>query len=311
MINLHLSRPPLEPSSFFIELSRHAEELGVEKQDIYGDFQLDSSTSWLRKFETEVSDYCGLQNGLFLPSGCMATGIVLAEKGKTSESKSFICHYSSHLLLHENNAYSELLGMSPIIVESNNEELEQKPLLYSQVSSFLDLSPTPAILILECPHREIGGKCTPYSDLLLISEHCRRKGIWFHMDGARLWEATAFYDVSVHQLCSLFDSIYLSFYKGLGGITGAMLLGNNSFIESSRIWSRRFGGNVYSHMPNAVSCWAGFRANRDSFLQRRNALHRIVTVLMNMLSTSDPSIASMKYVYILELSLLLCLNKGF
>ena len=114
-------------------------------------------------------------------------------------------------------------------------------------------------MIIECPHREIGGKCTPLEELRAISKACRVAGIHLHMDGARIWEAQAFYSeyCSFPDLCSLFDSIYVSFYKGLGAVTGSMLLSSTSNIVEYRPWLRRFGGNLFSQMPIAVSCYSG------------------------------------------------------
>lgn len=76
-------------------------------------------------------------------------------------------------------------------------------------------------------------------------------GIHLHMDGARIWEASGSQKYDIHHtnncqeiilnISKHFDSIYVSFYKGLGGITGAMLLGTNDFISKARVWQRRFG----------------------------------------------------------------------
>jgi threonine aldolase len=105
----------------------------------------------------------------------------------------------------------------------------------------LDREPAPFMLLIELPHREIGGICTPYEDLVQMSAHCKRRGVAFHCDGARLWEAEAFYcsqeeGRTMHELVALFDSVYVSFYKGLGGVTGSMLLGPRQFVAEARIW---------------------------------------------------------------------------
>lgn len=115
-----------------------------------------------------------------------------------------------------------------------------------------------------------------------MSIHCRSNRVAFHMDGARLWEASAADSYNTHslkELCSLFDSIYVSFYKGLGGVSGAMLVSSRSNIEKARIWSRRLGGNIFSIMPLAVSCWHGFRSNHNTFENRKQRLITIVRAL--------------------------------
>jgi uncharacterized protein YkuJ len=116
-------------------------------------------------------------------------------------------------------------------------------------------------LILELPHRELGGKLTPWNDVLAMQQTLRSKGVAFHCDGARIFEATAGYPtLSLAELAEPFDSFYISFYKGLGGMSGAMLMGSSEFCAQARVWLRRFGGNLFTLLPYAVSAWAGYQS---------------------------------------------------
>lgn len=126
-----------------------------------------------------------------------------------------------------------------------------------------------------------------------------------HMDGARLWEASAAYNKPLSDICALFDTIYVSFYKGLGGLTGAMLLGTEECILESRIWLRRFGGNLYTLMPYAVSAWAGFRANANAFQGRLKRLQQVVALVTDMIATKysflirfDPPVPEVSLVHV-------------
>ncbi|MNN56968.1 hypothetical protein D3C81_1719290 [compost metagenome] len=47
--------------------------------------------------------------------------------------------------------------------------------------------------------------------------------------------------------------MYVSFYKGIGGVAGAMLLGNETFTTESKIWKRRHGGDLISLYPYIIS----------------------------------------------------------
>ena len=109
------------------------------------------------------------------------------------------------------------------------------------------------------------------------------------MDGARLWEAQAYYcneHVSLHTFCQLFDTINVSFYKGIGAITGAMLLSNiSSFADDARIWLRRFGGNLYSLLPYGVNCWYHFKKNSsiNTFVERKLRLQTVISAIQSNL----------------------------
>lgn len=93
--------------------------------------------------------------------------------------------------------------------------------------------------------------------------------------------------LSLSDIASAFDSVYISFYKGLGSITGAMILGNKEFCDEARVWLTRFGGNLYTLLPFAVDCWSGFDtyaagSKIDNFKKRYNKLQEIVGSLRSI-----------------------------
>jgi threonine aldolase len=73
------------------------------------------------------------------------------------------------------------------------------------------------------------------------------------MDGARLWESRAFYGRSYAEIADGFASVYISVYKGLGGIAGAVLAGDEDFVAEARVWRRRMGGTLVHQSPMIVS----------------------------------------------------------
>ena len=70
-------------------------------------------------------------------------------------------------------------------------------------------------MIVELPIREAGGKLPTWDQLAALKAAARDRGIPLHMDGARLWESTAFYDLPHAALCDGFASVYVSLYKGI------------------------------------------------------------------------------------------------
>ena len=96
----------------------------------------------------------------------------------------------------------------------------------------------------------------------------------------RSWEARAFYiGKSYADIAALFDSVYVSFYKGIGAMGGAMLLGNANFIDQARIWIQRLGGNVYRRTPFLVSAAMQFEqrlAAMPAYYQRTLWLYELL-----------------------------------
>eukprot|EP00978_Attheya_sp_CCMP212_P047974 scaffold455933_cov59-Attheya_sp.AAC.3 len=289
--------PALSPSLILSSLADSCEEMGMKTLDLYGDFYLTSEESSLRKLEANLSDTFGKEDAVFMPSGVMAQNIALLIHA-TEKKKLFACHHSSHLLLHEQDAYRELLKMEPIIIDTTNENaaggLHIPAMRFHHVKSIF-LSHTNAkqlsTLILETPHRELGGKLTPWPEVLQIGNMCRTHGVKYHCDGARIFEAAAGYGLNVKEIVEPFDSVYISFYKGLGGLSGAMLMGDATFCQEARVWLRRLGGNLYTLMPYIISAHVGYHKHvidpGMTFTEKKEKLQRIIQRL-----SSDPLISA-------------------
>jgi threonine aldolase len=195
---LYQVRKQVSPADLLTSMSSYCDELGVSTMDVYGDggVGVTAQSSWLRRFECEVAETLGMSKGLFLPSGTMGQQIALCIHGQKqnqspkslaaqSDKKRdlyFICHHSSHLLLHEFHSYDALLGMHAVVIPSEQDSGVQGPVTYDSFMAAVQQVPTAqsaalCCVILECPHREIGGKCTPLEDVVSISRYCRSNGV--------------------------------------------------------------------------------------------------------------------------------------
>jgi threonine aldolase len=172
-VELFRARKLKSPEETCLELAQACNTLQINNQDTYGDYSLAPDQSWLRKFENEVASLFGYEDGLFLPSGVMAQQIAILVHDETQNTKSFICHYSSHIILRENESYHSLLQFNPKIIPSKQDSVIQYPVAYDDVVELVTSIPRSSSLIIECPHREIGGKCTSWDDLVQISTLCR------------------------------------------------------------------------------------------------------------------------------------------
>lgn len=323
--SLQTYHPPLTPAEAMRELAAACERLGVTEWDVYGDFNANANgDSFLRRFEAELADELGKQDAVFMPSGVMAQSIALlihdrntravAQSSKDNTGHGmFACHPTSHLLLHEQHAYAELLHMKALVVRSHGPGptgMSLPPMTYEDVKRTLD-SPASSTgttndvvstLILELPHREIGGKLTFWEDVEKIRDYCQNHNVRFHCDGARLFEAATGLNKTMQEVAAPFDSVYISFYKGLGGMSGAALLGSTDFCNEARVWLRRFGGNLYTLLPYVVSSMAGYRrywkmdgrsADDDdgrsvlSFAEKKQKLTDVIAALRRDVTVND------------------------
>ncbi|GAX27655.1 hypothetical protein FisN_13Hh253 [Fistulifera solaris] len=275
----------LSPAETFRQLADFCEANDVNEFDVYGDFA-NPETTYLRRLEQKLAVELGKEDAVFMPSGVMAQSIALLIHSQQKPQR-FACHASSHLLIHENDAYRDLLNLEVVSLETRaaKESIAPAPLDFATVETQLK-NKAISTLILEIPHRELGGKMTSWHDVERMRDFCRTNQIAFHCDGARLFEASAaFPDRTLSDLAEPFDSVYLSFYKGLAGLSGAMLLGSSEFCQEARLWLRRFGGNLYTLLPYVVSADAGYQKywlgknGALSFLQKKEKLCNVVQLL--------------------------------
>lgn len=215
--------------------------------DYYGTGRLVSD------FEAKVAALLGKPAAVFMPSGKMASLIALRIWTDRAHNADFGMHRTAHLELHEQHAYKELHRLRGRFIGREGE-----PIL---AADFRHFDVPLAAIVLELPMREIGGKLPPWDDLAEQRRIATSRSVRLHLDGARLWEARCCYaDKSYAQIAALFDSVYVSFYKGVGGLSGAMLLGDEKFIDEARVWLTRHGGTLYQQYPIVASAAMRFDA---------------------------------------------------
>lgn len=199
----------------------------------------------INDFEAKMAHMLGKEKAVFFPSGTMAQQIALRMWCDEKEIHQVAYHPLCHLELYEEDGLKVLHPIESVLLGEKDRMLTLKDLMALDT----DIS----TLVIELPQRGIGGQCPTWDELNAILDYCKKKGIKTHLDGARLWEVSPYYDKSVSDICAGFDSVYVSFYKGLGGIAGAILAGPDGFMEKSKVWKRRYGGDLISLYPYIVS----------------------------------------------------------
>ena len=242
--------PPQKPGEEFIRIGEWCRAHHYDA-DVYGSGKL------INDFEIKVATLLGQPAAVFMPSGTMAQQIAIRIFSDRARLAVVGMHPTCHLELHEQKGYEYLHGLASWHVGDRS-----RPIAAIDIAN---LAQPIAALVLELPAREIGGQLPTWDELDAIKKICRERDIKLCLDGARLWESRAFY--APHQyadICAGFDSVYVSFYKGIGGLAGAMLLGEIDLIAEARLWQRRHGGNLVQQHPFVASAAMRFdeRINR-------------------------------------------------
>jgi threonine aldolase len=208
--------------------------------DRYGEGDLVAS------FEATVAALLGCEAAVFFPSGTMAQQIALRIHAEETGVASFAMHPTSHLELHEMRAYSRVQRLDAVLLGPR-----ERPTLAPDLAAWPERL---SALLIELPAREIGGQLPSWQQLTELCALARGRGIRLHMDGARLWEAREAYAPRTYaDLCAWFDSVYVSFYKGIGALAGAALAGSAPFAAQARVWRKRMGGTLVQLYPYVAS----------------------------------------------------------
>ncbi len=224
------------------QLSQCADE--ADTRDSYGRGGI------IREFEQQICELFDKSAALFLPTGTLAQCVAMKCYSEISGRNTIGLHPTSHLELHEHDAIRTLWGLSVTPIGEATRVLTAVDVIA------LDPNKTAAIIV-ETPMREIGGEMPSWDDLLAMRAWCSQHNVRMHLDGARIWQATEYYQRSLADIAALFDSLYVSFYKDLGGIYGAALIGTEDLITASRIWARRAGGNPITLYPSVLAARLG------------------------------------------------------
>jgi threonine aldolase len=237
---LHVSGHALEEPG--AELARIADWCRAHGYDAdrYGEGDL------IESFEARVALLLGKPAAAFMVSGTMAQLIALRIWCERAGHSRVAMHPTAHLELHEERAYARLHRLDVTLLGPR-----ERPTLAQDLAACHERL---AALVIELPAREIGGRLPAWDELDTLTGLARERGVKLHLDGARLWEAREFYAPrTLADICALFDSVYVSFYKGIGALAGAMLLGPEDFIAEARVWRRRQGGTLVQLHPFVAS----------------------------------------------------------
>jgi len=227
-------------------LARLAESpLADLPRDVYGEGEA------MQALERDVATLLGKPAAIFMPKGVIAQQAALRVWTDRSGLKTVGLHPKSHIDFDERAAYERLHGLQAVRLGSDHQPFTQADLA-AAAEAF-------GAVTVELPLRRAGFKLPEWHELVAISDWCRAERVPLHVDGARLWEAQPHYDRPFAEIAGLADSIYVSFYKGLGGLGGSILAGPSDFIAAARVWNGRHGGNLWTAFPFIISAAEGLK----------------------------------------------------
>ncbi len=225
----------------------------------------------VRELEERVARELGKDKALFFPSGTMAQQTAMRVHAEQTGRHAFAGHPQGHLHVWENQGYSAVHGLRFHPVGDRNALLT--------LDDLKTVHEPLAAIVIELPQRDIGGQLPSNKDLIEQTRWARENGARTHCDGARIWEAQTGYDATLPELAELFDTVYVSLYKGLEGTRGAVLAGDARTIEHAAVWRRRLGGAIPDAWPLAAIALMGMDENLPRMAEFKSHAQRIAEAI--------------------------------
>lgn len=210
------------------------------------------SAGAVEALEEKFAAITGKESCIYMPSGTMANQLAIAVLSG-DKTKVFV-QDTSHVYRDEADAaqsvfQKRLMPLAPGRAYFTAAELQQAVEGLQQQEVF---SSGIGAVSIENPVRRADGKVFPLEEIKKISAFCKSRNIRLHLDGARIYMASAWHGTGIKEYASYFDTVYISLYKYLGAGAGAVLCGDKTVIEKMPHLIKIHGGSMYSNWCNAA-----------------------------------------------------------
>ena len=226
-----------------LQLANNKQQLKVDR---YG------SGGAVEELEKKFETITGKEKAIYMPSGTMANQFAIAML--SGENTKIFVQDTSHVYRDEADAAQSVFNKRLMSLARNKayftmdelkkaiEDLDHEEVFKSGVGC----------VSIENPVRRNNGMMVPIGEIKKISDYCRGRNIKLHLDGARIYMASAWSGISIKEYSGYFDTVYISLYKYLGASGGAILCGDKSLIEKMPHMIKIHGGNMFGNWLNAA-----------------------------------------------------------
>jgi threonine aldolase len=188
---------------------------------------------------------------VFLPSGTLANHLalrLLARRGRR-----VLVQQESHIYNDTGDCAQQLSGLSlmPLAPGRATFTLTEAAAEVARAGEGRVSTPV-GVISIESPVRRVFGEIFDFAEMRRITDFARERQIGLHLDGARLFLASAYTGLSPASYAALFDTVYVSLYKYFNAAGGAVLAGSRQLLEDLYQQRRMFGGSLRQAWPYAA-----------------------------------------------------------
>lgn len=221
-------------------------------------FQEDPTVNELQRYAAEL---LGKEAALFVTSGTMGNQLCLSVLASPADE--VICEMDSHIFHYESGSAAAISGIQILPLPGRYgvlrpEEIEPH---IRPVSAYY--MPRTRVIEVENTHNRAGGTVHPIENIAALSELAKKYSLYYHLDGARIWNASAATGIPAGEYASYFDTVSCCLSKGLGAPVGSIIAGPKEFIDMAFRKRKAWGGGMRQAGVIAAAGLYALKNNRD------------------------------------------------
>lgn len=201
--------------------------------DVYGE------DPTVERLQEVVADRFGREASLFVPSGVMATQVLL--RCLAQPGTEVVCESDAHLVAYEAGAGAINAGVQFRTIDGDRGRLDAGAVRRALRPPMFPYTEVAVVSVEETTNRG-GGAIHGIDRLRAIGEVCHERGLALHGDGARILNAVVATGTTPAEYGEVFTAFSFCLSKGLGAPVGSMVVGDAALIDEALLWRRRFGG---------------------------------------------------------------------
>ncbi len=196
----------------------------------------------VNRLEEYASEFLGKEAALFVSSGVMGNQICL--NVLTNPGEEVICERDAHIFNYESGSPAALSGIQLFPIEGKQGVItpgQVEPIIRPTSAYYM---PRTKVIEVENTHNRGGGTIWPIENIIALKHLAKKYNLFYHLDGARIWNASVATGISVKDYASHFDSISCCLSKGLGAPVGSIIAGTKEFIKEAYRVRKAWGGGM-------------------------------------------------------------------
>lgn len=196
----------------------------------------------VNELENYAAELLGKEAALYVPSGVMGNQICL--NVLTNPMDEVICEKDAHIFQYESGSPAALSGIQLCQVEGTRGVFtpdQVEPLIRPTSAYYMARS---RVIEVENTHNRAGGTINPIENIAALKQLAEKYNLFFHLDGARVWNASVATGIKPSEYSNYFDSVSCCLSKGLGAPIGSVIAGSKEFIQEAYRVRKAWGGGM-------------------------------------------------------------------